>query len=310
MSEKAKYIEWIKGRKDIPIFFQPWYLDLVSTDNLWDVILYEDDKEIKAIFPFCYKKKLGFNKIVMPALLPYLGPWILYAPNESEYEKRSLEKKAMQYCISKLPSFDDFRQKFYPTNDNWLPFYWAGFEQTTRYTYIIPYGEKKDIKSNYKDSLKRQIAKAKKGCSFEIVDDLLPYEALFNATFKRQNLANPLDFKFLCQYLKTINAHGSGKCVVAKGVDNQPLAIVLVVWDNLSTYYLAGGYDEQYAQTGAMSGLFDLMIEEAQTQKRNFNFEGSMIESIEQYFRSFGAQLQPVMNIWKTNSKVLKTFGK
>ncbi|MBK7639262.1 MAG: GNAT family N-acetyltransferase [Bacteroidetes bacterium] len=221
-----------------------------------------------------------------------------------------MEKKAMQYCISKLPSFDDFRQKFYPKIDNWLPFYWAGFEQTTRYTYIIPYEEKKDIKSNYKDSLKRQIAKAKKGCSFEIVDDLLPYEALFNATFKRQNLANPLDFKFLCQYLKTINAHGSGKCVVAKGVDNQPLAIVLVVWDNLSTYYLAGGYDEQYAQTGAMSGLFDLMIEEAQTQKRNFNFEGSMIESIEQYFRSFGAQLQPVMNIWKTNSKVLKTFGK
>ena len=310
MSQKAKYIEWIKGRKDIPIFFQPWYLDLVSTDNAWDVILYDDGNEIKAVFPFCYKKKLGFNKIVMPALLPYLGPWILYALNESEYEKRSLEKKAMQYCISKLPSFDDFRQKFYPTNDNWLPFYWAGFEQTTRYTYIIPYEEKKDIKSNYKDSLKRQIAKTKKGCSFEIVDDLLPYEALFNATFKRQNLANPLDFKFLCHFLKTINANGSGKCVVAKGVDNQLLAIVLVVWDNLSTYYLAVGYDEKYALTGAMSGLFDLMIEEAQTQKRNFNFEGSMIESIEQYFRSFGAQLQPVMNIWKTNSKVLKTFGK
>ncbi|MBL0080174.1 MAG: hypothetical protein IPP53_14030 [Bacteroidetes bacterium] len=59
-----------------------------------------------------------------------------------------------------------------------------------------------------------------------------------------------------------------------------------------------------------MSGLFDLMIEEAQTQKRNFNFEGSMIESIEQYFRSFGAELWNFRGYGKPIQKVLKTFGK
>ena len=310
MSEKSKYLEWIEGKKELPIFFQPWYLDLVSTDNVWDVILFEADGEIKAVFPFCYKKKLGFSKIVMPALLPYLGPWILYPPNASEYERRSLEKKAMKYCISKLPPFDDFRQKFYPSINNWLPFYWAGFEQTTRYTYLIPFEDKKEIKVGYKDSLKRQMAKANKNCTYETLQELTPFDALFGATFKRQGIDNPIDIKFLNQYYQTIKGNNSGQAIIAKDVDNQPLAIILIVWDKTTTYYMAGGFDEKHAQSGAMSGLFDKAIKEAMHRGQHFNFEGSMIENLEQYFRSFGAQLQPVLSIWKTNSKVLKTFAK
>ncbi|MGJ0302835.1 hypothetical protein NG774_05830 [Aliarcobacter cryaerophilus] len=39
---------------------------------------------------------------------------------------------------------------------------------------------------------------------------------------------------------------------------------------------------------------------------RRFDFEGSMIESIEKYFRSFGAIQKPYFHITKTNSKILK----
>lgn len=39
---------------------------------------------------------------------------------------------------------------------------------------------------------------------------------------------------------------------------------------------------------------------------KNFDFEGSMIESIEKYFRSFGAIQKPYFNITKTNSRILK----
>jgi hypothetical protein len=39
---------------------------------------------------------------------------------------------------------------------------------------------------------------------------------------------------------------------------------------------------------------------------KTFDFEESMIESIEKYFRSFGAIQKPYYNISKTNSKLIK----
>lgn len=41
----------------------------------------------------------------------------------------------MNYFIDNLPKFDYFNMNFHYSITNWLPFYWRGFKQTTRYTY-------------------------------------------------------------------------------------------------------------------------------------------------------------------------------
>ena len=308
MTNKEKYVKWVNLQDDIPIFFQPWYLDAIAVDNVWDVVFYEENDIILGVFPYCFKKKMGFTKIVMPAFCPYLGYWIKYPSNASEYERRSLEKKVIQACIKGLPKFDDFRQKLYPGVDNWLPFYWAGFEQSTRYTYVIPYNDRVEPKASYKDSLKRQINKASKLMEIVEVEKLDAYFYLFEASFLKQGIQIPITQTILSQFFSTVNKHGKGKAYLAKDVDNQPLAIVLVIWDKQTTYYMAGGYDDRFAKTGSMSGLFAHAISEAYKRGQSFNFEGSMLENLEQYFRSFGGKLTPVLSLWKTNSKVLKPF--
>jgi hypothetical protein len=47
-------------------------------------------------------------------------------------------------------------------------------------------------------------------------------------------------------------------------------------------------------------------IKFAMQSKRAFDFEGSMIESIEKYFRTFGAIQKPYHSVSKTSSKSLK----
>jgi hypothetical protein len=47
-------------------------------------------------------------------------------------------------------------------------------------------------------------------------------------------------------------------------------------------------------------------IKFALEHNKAFDFEGSMIESIEKYFRSFGSFQKPYFNISKVNSKLLK----
>jgi len=47
-------------------------------------------------------------------------------------------------------------------------------------------------------------------------------------------------------------------------------------------------------------------IKFALENNKQFDFEGSMLESIEKYFRSFGAVQKPYFQITKINSKILK----
>jgi lipid II:glycine glycyltransferase (peptidoglycan interpeptide bridge formation enzyme) len=64
-------------------------------------------------------------------------------------------------------------------------------------------------------------------------------------------------------------------------------------------YYLFGGMDEAYGDSGAKSLLFWKAINMASEKNLTFNFEGSMIPGVERFFRSFGGELTPVYYIYK-----------
>ncbi|MBE7441610.1 MAG: hypothetical protein HS119_04060 [Flavobacteriales bacterium] len=58
-----------------------------------------------------------------------------------------------------------------------------------------------------------------------------------------------------------------------------------------------------------MSLLLWEAIKRSKNKTKSFNFEGSMIESIERYFRAFGGKQTPYFEITKRTSKVLKLLN-
>jgi len=88
--------------------------------------------------PYYVTRKYGLKLIQMPPLTQTMGPYIKY-PDGQKYDTRlSREREIMNYFIDHLPKFDGFTVQFSKKITNWLPFYWRGFKQTTRYTYVIP----------------------------------------------------------------------------------------------------------------------------------------------------------------------------
>lgn len=73
-----------------------------------------------------------------------------------------------------------------------------------------------------------------------------------------------------------------------------------------SVYYLLKGIEPTKKDLGGMDVVQFESIKFTLESGRAFDFEGSMIESIEKYFRSFGAVQKPYFTISKTNSKLLK----
>jgi hypothetical protein len=68
-----------------------------------------------------------------------------------------------------------------------------------------------------------------------------------------------------------------------------------------------GGIDPAFS-SGAFSLLMWHAIQFASQVTTRFDFEGSMIESIERFFRSFGARQVPYLHVQKINSVVLRTL--
>lgn len=307
MKNKEKYRKFCQKEKNIPIFSKDWWLDSVCGIDNWDVVLVEKGGEIFTSFPYVLKKKAIFDIITMPQLTQTMGVYIKYPPKQKYYKRLSWEKDMMSKLIDGLPKVDMFSQNFDKRITNWLPFYWAGFEQTTRYTYLIENISIEELEKNLETDIRRRRRKKAYKAGVEVYEseDLEKFYELNTMTFTRQGMNIPYSFDFVKKLFKACKENNSVKMYFAK-IDDEVIAVNFLVYDDNTVYYLMGGIDPDKRDLGGMDVVQFESIKFALENNKAFDFEGSMIESIEKYFRSFGAIQIPYFNITKTNSKLLK----
>jgi len=307
MTNKEKYIDLCKTEKTIPIFSQPFWLDIVAGKKNWDVAIVENKNyEIIGSIPYVWKKKHGFKILTMPKLTPSLGPWLNYPDNQKYHSKLSFEKRVMTQLINQLPKFDYFVQNFHYSITNWLPFYWKGFKQTTIYSYIIESSLTLDqIWKNIDKTEKRDILRAQKILTIKTNLGIKKFFDINKKTFERQGKKIPYSKNFVAQLNSSYKIKNK-KMLFAIDKKNRIHGAIYIVWDQSSVYYLMGGGDPKLRNSGAQKLLIWEAIKFASKIKRNFDFEGSIIKKITRSFEGFGAVQKPYFNITKTNSKLLK----
>ena len=69
---------------------------------------------------------------------------------------------------------------------------------------------------------------------------------------------------------------------------------------------MLGGLNESAQRYGSQSYLLWEAIKFSSSKVERFDFEGSMNEQIERFFRAFGAKQQQYFNLSKVESKLLK----
>lgn len=306
-SNKEIYRELCSKEESIPIYSKDWYLDAVCGKDNWDVALVVKSGEVFASLPYFIEKKLGFTILQMPKLTQVLGPWIKYPPGQKYETKLKHEEKIISELISLLPKFHYFKQKFHHQYQNWLPFYWHGFTQTSNYTYVI-----EDTSNLYKvfdefnGSTKRQVKKAEKILRVSESNDLEKFYEINKKSFEKNSMKIPYSFSFVKRLDEALHNHAARKILLATDEDNNLHAAIYLVYDSNSVYYLMGGIDNAFSSSGAQSLLMWKGIQLASQLGNTFDFEGSMIKQVERFFRSFGAQQKNIFRISKTNSFLIK----
>jgi hypothetical protein len=291
------------------VFDTPWWLDALAPGS-WDAVEVVEGGRVTARLPYVQRRRGGLTVLTQPGLTQSLGPWV--EDGEGKYARRlELEKERLTALIEALPPFHVFQQSFSTRITNWLPFYWAGFTATVRYTYRLEDLHDPDaIWSGFAESARRQIRKAEK--QVEVRDDLAfdVFLALNDATYRRRGMPNPNSDAVLRRIDAAARANDARLLLSAVDADGVVRAAVYIVYDAHGAYYLLGGRHLDFATGGEPSLLLWEAIKRARETSAAFDFEGSMIESIERFFRSFGARQVPYFRVQKARglAKALHTL--
>lgn len=299
--EKNEYELWDEFVDNSPqgnIFNKSYWLKTVC-DNFSILICEENNKIIGGIALPNTKNNLYIN----PKLTPQLG--ILFenfAENVKYSTRLSKEIEITTAILEALPKFKMLNYSFSYNFTNFLPFLWKGYQIGTRYTYVIEDLSNLDnVFEEFQYDVKYLIKKANKNnitVSNEYsVEDF--YE-INKKTFDRQNMKMPYSKEFLMRLDSILKEKNSRQMFFALNENKDIVAGVYLIYDKNCTYYLMGGADPDYRKLGAQTILVWESIKFASKVSNKFDFEGSIIKSIESSFRQFGGKQKLIHTVYKS----------
>jgi hypothetical protein len=300
--ERPQYPLWDEFVDSSPqgsIYSKSFYLDSIGCSYSIGVV--EDDNRIIGGIVLA---KNEVNVFSNPLFVKFLG--ILYGPVTGRlmgYQSQTY--KIDKEIISQLRGWNVWSYCFHPCYNNWLNFYWNGYKQTTRYTYQIDFSKTPDFRMNYGGNVKGHFKTAQK---HNLMIDDIDFEkfAEVNAkTYEEQSKRAPYSKKKLITVLYNLAEHN---CLYAKAVkdcEGNVHSVAAVVYDRRSANLILNGTDPGYKQFSGNTLLIDHMIDFASKNCGIFDFEGSMHERIEKFYRDFGGNITSYCFIYKANLPTL-----
>jgi len=234
------------------IFCRSWWLEAVCGDS-FGVLAVRRGGETVAGMPLAFSRRLIWTGLTMPILTQTLG--VLLAPDEAaKYVTRlSNEMAAMRVLIDAIPRTDLFRVHMHHSLTNWLPFYWAGYRQTTRYTYVVDdlsdlERARADMTPHERNKLKKA---AKSGIRVEETDDLGLLIEFHRKAFARQDKASPFPEEGIRRVDAACKQHDARTILVTRDADDRIHSALYLVHDSRTMYKLLSGAEPELRSSGA-----------------------------------------------------------
>ena len=288
MTSKEKYCS-LDRLDDLPVFFQPWWLDTVCTG--WDVALVAAKGIVAGVLPYQVEKKSGLTIIRNPDMTPYLGPFFFYPEGQSAQEKTAWEDRILLELLAQLPKYDSCNVLCLPGFDNFLSFHRENFSYTNLITYHIDLSQPEAalfaaVQKNHRNLIKQARTEHTITEGLTYLPGLLE---MHYGTFSRKHKKYTYSNAFLARMIEQSHKEGQGKILVAKDAAQKVTATLFVTWDKHTMYLLISAVAKEQAH----QGVIRLLIWEAICMAKAmglqiFDFEGSMDPGIEAFFRRFG----------------------
>ena len=178
---------------------------------------------------------------------------------------------------------------FDSANEYILPYRWLGYRYEPSFSYrLSDLSDLDALYANVYKMTKRHIKGAPKRViiSMHPTADMMLH--LLDKTFEAQGRKWPHDRDLTRRIIEKSVENGHGKLLVAQDGEGNLHSGAFLLYDEKVCYYLLGGSDSAFRSSGAQSLVLWESIRFASTVSKTFDFEGSNVEGIENFFRQFG----------------------
>ena len=279
----------------------------------WDVALaFAKDGSVLGAMPYLIGSKFGLRYVVQPQLTQYNGPWYNYPEGINMRKRIQFQYDVDEQLIAHMKGLRlaFFSQSFSPSVTNCLPYHWAGFKQTTRYSYRYD-----DISAP--ESLLELMSPKNRRYKIETMMPSVEIENIDSAELvrmqndylQRQGKDSLLSQEFLKSVCNTAVGRGNGVAIALRDKSNgKHIGAAFAVYDSNCAYALVTAYDKAGDAAATNTCIFWALIKTLSGRTKAFDFEGSMDKGVEYFFRSFGATPVAYHHVWKVNNPLLKPF--
>ena len=304
MTNKELYNKICATNPYIPVFSQPWWMDVVCKH--WDVAIAKKGEHIIGTWAYPVEKKLGVTLIRTPKLTPYMGPQTFWPADLKESKADSFEHETVTELIKQLPKAKVWHLAMPPGLKQAGIFKANNLTSQVQQTFLLElYDSEETLLANMKDTMRRNIRMAEDEVT--ITNDPSYLKELYHFqkdTLGKKGKSLPYSFRDMQHIMKACLANNAGALWVAKTkTDKKVHAIVWQIWDKRCSYYFMGGQNPDSNNYRSMSLLLWNTMREAKRMGNSvFDLEGSMDEGVERFFRNFGGDRHLYMILTKNKS--------
>lgn len=272
------------------IFQQCWWLDCV-TDGRWEQVTVKKDGRTVGWLPYLITKRWGFTVSDMPLLTHTLGPIVdagVGRPNTRLLNRFAITSELLQ----QLPTLAHFRQILAPGQADALPYQAYGCHVKCQFTFISDCSDIQAAWKSMRDKTRNLIRRSQERNRVADQDDPEEFLRFYAANCASRRQLNRYATATVRKLLELCVARDQGRPFLARAPGNdQPNAGIFVIWDQNSMYFLMSTRTPDCTDSGAVSQLVWLAMNEAHRRGLRFDFDGVSSPGTFRFLSGFGGEV-------------------
>lgn len=280
------YHELYEAQARPRLYAAPWWLDAVCGKSGWDAVAAAIPEEGHVAMPYYVTRIRGLFAILNP-------PFTQWVDILSTAEKETSSFRTIYQLLPRPAILDlSLHPKIMVDASD------TSISLSTRYSYCLPYANPaEEMISGYNEGLKRNLRAAAAAYRLEEKNDVDTLARLCLETYAHKKVKALQEIHAVLPSLARVLYQKHQGSILFVSDREGVIAAALFAWDAGQTYYVAGGRKPGEAGAAAHALLMHHAILQAQARNHDFDFEGSMIPGIANFFQSFGARPVPYTRI-------------
>lgn len=297
--------EWdtfIGNSPDGSVFSEYWMISLVCPDG-WQALLLREKGELKAVMPLNNQRLVFYQLSRQPLLTKYWGVIVARSRKSQQAEQSSEIIKWQDKILDVAMEHFDVLDHFLSLDNRFTQSYKRdGLSIRPEFSQVLSLEKgMEELRNDYSKSLRKNLRRLEKKAFYlrekTRLDDLIE-TVVANQEDGRSVLPDRL-IPLVRQIAKVAMQRDQGFLLSVYAADGKLAAAGFFIQDHKRTYFLNGYVMPEYRNDNATSLLVDAAIEQSTGDKKEFDFFGSSIPGIEQFFRTFGTESKPYYRILK-----------